>query len=36
MIELGDVEAAARRLDGVAHRTPVITARTLDELTGAS
>jgi threonine dehydratase len=30
-----DVVAAAARLDGVAHRTPVITSRTLDELTGA-
>ena len=30
MISLGDVEAAARRLDGVAHRTPVVTSRTLD------
>jgi threonine dehydratase len=29
VIGLGDVEAAARRLDGVAHRTPAITARTL-------
>lgn len=35
MISLDDVQAAARRLDGVAHRTPVITGRTLDEATGA-
>jgi threonine dehydratase len=35
MIDLDDVRAAARRLHGVAHRTPVLTARTLDELTGA-
>jgi threo-3-hydroxy-L-aspartate ammonia-lyase len=35
MIDLDDVRAAARRLHGVAHRTPVITSRTLDELTGA-
>src|SRR5262249_8560345 len=35
LIELEDVERAARRLDGVAHRTPVLTSRTLDELTGA-
>jgi threo-3-hydroxy-L-aspartate ammonia-lyase len=35
MISLDDVRAAARRLHGVAHRTPVITSRTLDELTGA-
>jgi threonine dehydratase len=26
-----DVEAAAARIDGVAHRTPVVTSRTLDE-----
>jgi threonine dehydratase len=31
-----DVERAARRLDRVAHRTPVFTSRTLDERTGAS
>jgi threonine dehydratase len=35
MISLDDVQAAARRLDGVAHRTPVITGRSLDEATGA-
>jgi len=35
VIELADVEAAARRLDGVAHRTPVVTSRTLDRLVGA-
>ena len=29
-----DVEAAARRLAGVAHRTPVLRSRTLDALTG--
>ncbi len=34
MIELGDVQAAARRLEGVAHRTPVVTSRTLNRLTG--
>src|SRR5579883_3472668 len=35
MIELDDVLAAARRLEGVAHRTPVLTSRTLDGLVGA-
>jgi threo-3-hydroxy-L-aspartate ammonia-lyase len=35
LIELADVEGAARRLAGVAHRTPVLTSRTLDERTGA-
>jgi threo-3-hydroxy-L-aspartate ammonia-lyase len=34
-ISFDDVEAAARRLDGVAHRTPVVTSRTLDSRTGA-
>jgi threo-3-hydroxy-L-aspartate ammonia-lyase len=34
-IELGDVERAAQRLAGVAHRTPVLTSRTLDERVGA-
>ena len=29
------VRAAAGRLRGVAHRTPVVTSRTLDELTGS-
>lgn len=33
--EYDDVVAAARRLRGVAHRTPVLTSRTLDEITGA-
>src|SRR3954454_9305124 len=36
MITLDDVQAAAERLNGVAHRTPVITGRTLDEATGAA
>jgi threo-3-hydroxy-L-aspartate ammonia-lyase len=31
-----DVRAAAAVLDGVAHRTPVVTSRTLDGVTGAS
>jgi threonine dehydratase len=29
-----DVESAAQRLEGVAHRTPVMTSRTFDALTG--
>ena len=36
VITLDDVQAAARRLDGVAHRTPVLTSRALDEATGAT
>lgn len=36
MIGLEDVRAAAARLDGVAHRTPVLTSGTLDALTGAT
>jgi threonine dehydratase len=35
VIELEDVERAAQRLAGVAHRTPIFTSRTLDERTGA-
>lgn len=36
MISLEDVRAAAERLDGVAHRTPVLRSRTLDQLMGAT
>ena len=36
MISLDDVRAAARRIDGVAHRTPVLTSRALDEAAGAT
>jgi threonine dehydratase len=35
VIALGDVQQAARRIDGQAHRTPVIRSATLDELAGA-
>ena len=35
MLSLDDVRAAAARLDGVAHRTPVLRSRTLDGLAGA-
>jgi threonine dehydratase len=34
-VTFADVQSAARRLAGVAHRTPVLTSRTADELTGA-
>lgn len=34
MVTLSDIELAARRLDGVAHRTPLVTSRTLDQITG--
>jgi threo-3-hydroxy-L-aspartate ammonia-lyase len=34
-ISFADVEAAAARLRGVANRTPVMTSRTLDAMTGA-
>ncbi len=33
---IADVRAAAERLRGVAHRTPVVTSRTLDARTGAT
>jgi threonine dehydratase len=35
-IGIQDVLAAARRLRGVANRTPVVTSRTLDRLTGST
>ena len=34
MLEIADVQAAATRLRGVAHRTPVLTSRTLDAMLG--
>lgn len=34
MLQFTDIQAAAARLDGVAHRTPVFTSRTLDALLG--
>jgi threonine dehydratase len=34
-LDLAAVRVAAARLDGVAHRTPVLTSRTLDALVGA-
>ncbi|HXM06423.1 MAG TPA: pyridoxal-phosphate dependent enzyme, partial [Candidatus Acidoferrum sp.] len=34
-ISFGDVRAAAARLDGIAHRTPVVRSRMLDERSGA-
>src|SRR5947209_5573893 len=30
-----DVESAARQIAGVAHRTPIVTSRTIDARTGA-
>ena len=35
VIGFDDVRAAARRIEGLAHRTPVLTSRTLDAATGA-
>ena len=35
MLQFADIEAAAARLRGVAHHTPVITSHTLDALMGA-
>src|SRR5712672_3682498 len=34
-VSFADVEAAARLLEGKAHRTPVLTSRTVDARTGA-
>jgi threonine dehydratase len=36
MISLDDVQAAARRIEGAAHRTPVLTSRALDAAVGAT
>ncbi|HET9740290.1 MAG TPA: pyridoxal-phosphate dependent enzyme [Solirubrobacteraceae bacterium] len=36
MISLDDVRAAAARIEGIAHRTPVLTSRALDDATGAT
>jgi threonine dehydratase len=36
MISLDDVRAAAARIEGLAHRTPVLTSRALDEAAGAT
>jgi threo-3-hydroxy-L-aspartate ammonia-lyase len=36
VISLDDVRTAARRLDGVAHRTPILSSRALDDATGAT
>ena len=35
MSDYRDIEAAAERIEGVAHRTPVLTSRTADAMTGA-
>ncbi|MDX6236673.1 MAG: threo-3-hydroxy-L-aspartate ammonia-lyase [Kribbellaceae bacterium] len=34
-LTLADVQAAATQIEGIAHRTPVLTSRTLDALVGA-
>lgn len=36
MVGIEDVRAAAARLHGIAHRTPVLTSRTVDERAGAT
>jgi len=36
MLEFADIQAAANRIRGVAHRTPVLTSRTLDAMLGCS
>ncbi|SEG11195.1 threonine dehydratase [Saccharopolyspora kobensis] len=35
IVSFADVQDAAERLEGIAHRTPVVTSSTLDELVGA-
>jgi threo-3-hydroxy-L-aspartate ammonia-lyase len=34
-ISFSDIEAAAKRIEGIAHRTPVLTSRTANEIAGA-
>jgi threonine dehydratase len=36
MLQFAEIDAAAARLKGVAHRTPVVTSRALDALIGAT
>lgn len=36
VVDLDDIRAAARRLGAVVHRTPALTSKTLDDLTGAA
>jgi tryptophan synthase beta subunit len=36
IVGIDAIRVAAERLDGVAHRTPMLTSRTLDTLTGAT
>ena len=35
MLQFDDIRAAAGRLEGIAHRTPVLTSSTLDSMLGA-
>ena len=35
VVSLQDIRDAAKRIEGVAHRTPVVRSRTLDGLVGA-
>jgi threonine dehydratase/serine racemase len=35
-VSFNDVRAAAKRIAGIAHRTPILTCRTLDDLAGKS
>lgn len=35
MVTFDDISAAARRIDGLCHETPVLTSRSLDEMAGA-
>jgi threonine dehydratase len=34
MLQFSEIQDAAARLQGVAHRTPVVTSRTLDDMLG--
>ncbi|MEO0838061.1 MAG: threo-3-hydroxy-L-aspartate ammonia-lyase [Cyanobacteria bacterium J06643_5] len=35
LIEISDIQAAAKRLDGIAHQTPVLTSTTVNQITNS-
>lgn len=35
LINIADIQAAAKRLDGIAHRTPVLTSTTINQITNS-
>ena len=35
LVQIADIETAAKRLDGIAHHTPVLTSTTINQITGS-